>query len=60
MLLVGKLEGKEPVERPRRCWVDIRMDSGEIGWGGMDWICLSHDTDKLSDLVRMAVNLQVL
>ena len=25
-VLVGKLEGKRPLERPRRRWVDIRMD----------------------------------
>jgi hypothetical protein len=31
-LLVGKPEGKRPLERPRRRWVDnIRMDLGEIG-----------------------------
>jgi hypothetical protein len=34
MLLVGKQEGN----RPRRRWVDnIKMDFGEMGWGGMDW-----------------------
>jgi hypothetical protein len=32
--LVGKLEGKRSLERPRRRWEDgIRMDLGEIGWG---------------------------
>jgi hypothetical protein len=33
-LLVGKLEGKRPLGRPRRLWVDntsIRMDLGEVG-----------------------------
>jgi hypothetical protein len=34
MLLVGKPEGKRPLGRPRRRWVDnIRMDLGEVGWG---------------------------
>jgi hypothetical protein len=33
-LLVGKSEGKRPLGRPRRRWVDnIRMDLGEVGWG---------------------------
>jgi hypothetical protein len=33
-LLVGKPEGKRPLARPRRRWVDnIRMDLGEVGWG---------------------------
>jgi hypothetical protein len=34
---VGKPEGKRPLGRPRRRWVDnIIMDLGEIGWDGMD------------------------
>jgi hypothetical protein len=33
-LLVGKPEGKRPLGRPRRRWVDnIRIDLGEVGWG---------------------------
>jgi hypothetical protein len=32
-LLVGKPEGKKPLERPRRRWVDnIRIDLGEVRW----------------------------
>jgi hypothetical protein len=39
ILLVGKPEGKRPLGRPRRRWVDnIRMDLGEVGWGDVDWI----------------------
>jgi hypothetical protein len=31
-ILVGKLEGKRPLGRPRRRWVDnIKIDLGEIG-----------------------------
>jgi hypothetical protein len=38
-LLVGKPEGKRPLGRPRRRWVDnIRMDLGEMRWGDVDWI----------------------
>jgi hypothetical protein len=41
-LLVGKPEGKRPLGRPRRRWVDnIRMDVGEVGWGDVDQIGLS-------------------
>jgi hypothetical protein len=32
-LLVGKPEGKRLLGRPRRRWMDIRMDLGEVGWG---------------------------
>jgi hypothetical protein len=46
-LLVGKSEGKRPLGRPRRRWVDnIKMDLLEIGWGGVDWIGLAQDRDK--------------
>jgi hypothetical protein len=30
-LLVGKPEGRRPLGRPRRRWVDIRMDLVEVG-----------------------------
>jgi hypothetical protein len=36
-ILVGKSEGKRPLGRPGRRWVDnIKIDFGEIGWGCMD------------------------
>jgi hypothetical protein len=36
-LMVGKPEGKRPLGRPRRRWVDtIRMDLGEVGCGDVD------------------------
>jgi hypothetical protein len=40
-LLARKPEGKRPLGRPRRRWVNnIRMDLGEVGWGNVDWIGL--------------------
>jgi len=43
-VLVGKPEGKRPLGRPRRRWVDnIRMDLQEVGCGYMDWIGLAQD-----------------
>jgi hypothetical protein len=45
-ILVGKPEGKRPLGRPRRRWVDnIKMDLREIGWDCMDWIDLAQDRD---------------
>jgi hypothetical protein len=42
-LLVGQPEGKRPLGRPRRRWVDnIKMDLLEIGWGGVDWMGLAQ------------------
>jgi hypothetical protein len=43
-LLVGKPEGKRPLRRPRRRWIDnIKMDLLEIGVNVVDWISLSQD-----------------
>jgi hypothetical protein len=36
---VGKPEGKRPVGRPRRRWLDnIRRDLVDVGWGDVDWL----------------------
>jgi hypothetical protein len=43
-IFVGKPEGKRPLGRQRRRWVDnIKMDLREIGWDGKDWIDLAED-----------------
>jgi hypothetical protein len=60
-LLVGKLEGKRPLGRPRRRWVDnIRMDLGEVGWGVVDWISLAQDRNRWRAVVNSVLNLRVL
>jgi hypothetical protein len=52
-LLVGKPEGKRPLGRPRRRWVDnIRMDLWEVGWGEEDWIGLAQDRNRWRALVN--------
>jgi hypothetical protein len=46
-LLVGKPEGRRPLGRPRRRWLDnIRMDLVDVGWGDVDWIGLAQDKDR--------------
>jgi hypothetical protein len=58
-LLVGKPDGKRPLGRPRRRWVDgIRMDLREIGWDGVDWIDLAQDRDQWRALVNTVMNLR--
>jgi len=45
-ILVGKLEGKSPLVKPRHRWEDnIKMDLHEVGCGGMDWIELAQDRE---------------
>jgi hypothetical protein len=59
-ILVGKPEGKKPLERHRSRWEDdIKMDLREIGWGGMDWIDLVQDRDQWRSLVFTVMNLRV-
>jgi hypothetical protein len=59
-LLVGKSEGKRPLGKPRRRWVDnIRMDLGEVGWGDVDWIGLAKDRNMWRALVNSVLNLRV-
>jgi hypothetical protein len=60
MLLVEKPDGKRPLGRPRRRWVDnIRMDFGEVGWGDVDRIGLALDRDRWRALVNSVLNLRV-
>jgi hypothetical protein len=38
-ILIGKSEGKRPLERPIHIWENnIRMDLKEIGWEVVDWM----------------------
>ena len=58
-VLVRKPEGRRPLGRPRRRWVDIRMDLQEVGCGHMDWIRLAQDRDRWRTLVSAVMNLRV-
>jgi hypothetical protein len=58
--LVGNPEGRRPLGRPRRRWLDnIKMDLSDIEWGGMDWIDLAQDRDQWTALVNTVMNLRV-
>ena len=59
-VLVGKPEGKRPLGRPRRRWVNnIRVDLQEVGCGYVDWIGLAQDRDRWRTLVSAVLNLRV-
>jgi hypothetical protein len=56
-LLVGKPEGKRPLGRPRRRWVNnITMDLGKVGWCDVDWIGLAKDRNRWRALVNSVLN----
>jgi len=58
-VLLGKPEGRRPLGRPRRRWVDIRMDLREVGCGYMDWFGLAQDRDRRRTLAIAVMNLRV-
>ena len=59
-VLLGKPEGRRPLGRPRRRWMDnIRMDLQGVGCGYMDWIGLAQDRERWRTLVSAVMNLRV-
>jgi hypothetical protein len=59
-VLVGRPEGKSPLGRPRRRWEDnIKMDLGEIGIDGANWIRLAQDRVQWRVFVNTVMNLRV-
>jgi hypothetical protein len=58
-ILVGRPEGRRPLERPRLRWEDnIKMVLEDVGWVGMDWIELSQDRDRWRAVVNAVMNLR--
>jgi hypothetical protein len=59
-LLVGKPQGKRPLGRSRRRWIDNnKMDLLEIGLSVVDWIGLAQDRYRCRALVNAVMNLRV-
>jgi hypothetical protein len=57
-ILVGEPEGKRPLGRGRRKWVDnIEMYLRGIGWGGVDWIDQAQDMDQWRAIVNTVMNI---
>jgi hypothetical protein len=55
-ILVGKAEGKRPLGRPRRRWVD---NLRQTEWDGVDWIDMAQDRDQWKALRNTVLNLPV-
>ena len=46
-VLVGKPEGKRPLQKPRHRWEDnIKTDLQEVGCEAKDWIDVAQDRDR--------------
>jgi hypothetical protein len=59
-ILVGRLEGKRLLRRPRYRWEDnIRIDLREKGWEGVDWMHLAQERVQWEVLAITVVNLSV-
>jgi hypothetical protein len=59
--ILGNPEGKRPLGRPRCRREDgIRMNLGEKGWRGVDWIQLTADGVRWGAVVNTVMNLRVL
>jgi hypothetical protein len=58
-ILVGKLEAKRPLRRPKHRWEDnTRMDLREIGWEGVDWVQFAQYRDQWRTVVNTVMNLR--
>jgi hypothetical protein len=59
-VLVGKPDGKRPLEKPKRRWEDnIKLDLREIGTDGANWIWLAQDRVQLRAFVNTVMNLRI-
>jgi len=59
-VLVGKPEGKRPLGRPRRRWVDnIKCIFRKWDVGGIDWTELAEDRDRWRAITNAVMNLRV-
>jgi hypothetical protein len=57
---MGKPEGKRPLGKPIRRWMDnIKIDLRNIGWDGMEWIELAQDRYQWGALVNMVMKFRV-
>jgi hypothetical protein len=59
-VLVGRPEGKRPLERPRHRWEDnVKLHFRVIGIDGANWIHLAQDTVQWRAFVNTVMDLRV-
>jgi hypothetical protein len=58
--LVGKHEGRRPLERPWRRWENnINMELREVEWASIDWSDVTQSRERWRAVVNAVVNLRV-
>jgi hypothetical protein len=55
-IFVGKPEGKRPLGRPRRRWVNNIVGLRDIGWNGMDWIDMAQSRAHVNTVMNLRVS----
>jgi hypothetical protein len=55
-IFAGSSTGNIPMRRPKRRWMDVKMDLTELGWGDVDWNHLAQGGDQWRDLVNTVMN----
>jgi hypothetical protein len=59
-ILVGRREGRRPLERHSHRWEDNnKIDLQEVEWEGVDWIYIAQDRDRWRALVNEVMNLRL-
>jgi hypothetical protein len=59
-LLIGKPEGKRPLERTRCRWINnIKIDPLGLGLGGVDWIGVTQDRYRWMSLDNAVMKLRI-
>lgn len=56
-IVVGKCEGKEPLEERSRRWEDIKIEPEEIGYEGIDGIDLPQDGENWRAFMIAVLNI---
>jgi hypothetical protein len=60
IILVGRLEGKRSLGRPKLRWENnIKIDLRESVWGGMDWTHLVQNRNWWKSLMKTVRNLRI-
>jgi hypothetical protein len=58
-VLLGEIDGKKVLGRPRHKWDYIKMEHKEMGWGGTDSMALAQDRYRWQELVNAVIDFRI-